>query len=83
MSIRTTVTLDEDVMERVQRESKVRGASFRETLNDLLRLGLLAAAQRPARRTLRIEPVPMGWKDGLNFDDVAGLLEYAEGELRR
>ncbi|MCC6366385.1 MAG: hypothetical protein IT165_22940 [Bryobacterales bacterium] len=83
MSIRTTVTLDEDVMERVQRESKVRGASFRETLNDLLRLGLLAAAQRPARRTLRIEPVPMGRKDGLNFDDVAALLEYAEGELRR
>lgn len=83
MSIRTTVTLDEDVLERVQHESRVRGSSFRETLNDLLRLGLLSAAERPVRRTLKIEPVPMGRKPGLNYDDIGGLLDYSEGELRR
>ncbi|HYZ87577.1 MAG TPA: hypothetical protein VE621_24390 [Bryobacteraceae bacterium] len=37
MSTRTTVTLDDDVLERVKRESRSRGASFRDTLNDLLR----------------------------------------------
>lgn len=83
MSIRTTVTLDEDVLERVQREARSRGDSFRNTLNNLLRLGLLSAAQAPARRTLRIEPVHMGVRPGLNYDDIGGLLDYAEGDLRR
>jgi hypothetical protein len=83
MGIRTTVTFDEDVLERVQHESRIRGSSFRETLNDLLRQGLLSAVEHPVRRTLRIEPIPMGRKPGLNYDDVAGLLDYSEGELRR
>ena len=49
MSIRTTVTLDEDVLDRVRRESRSRGASFRDTLNDLLRFALIAGQQRPDR----------------------------------
>ena len=81
MGVRTTVTLDEDVFERVQHESRARGSSFRETLNDLIRQGLLPVAG--VRRTLRIEPVRMGRKPGLNHDDIAGLLDYSEGELRR
>ena len=36
MSIRTTVTLDDDVAFRAKQESLTRGASFRDTLNDLL-----------------------------------------------
>lgn len=40
MSIRRTVTLDDDVLDRVRRKSRSRGASFRDTLNDLLRMTL-------------------------------------------
>jgi hypothetical protein len=54
MSIRTTVTLDEDVVARVRRESLSRGASFRDTLNDLLRAALLGVDYKPRRRALRI-----------------------------
>ena len=82
MSIRTTVTLDEDVMERVKRESRSRGASFRDTLNDLLRTAL-SLKVRPQRRTLKIEPVHMGYREGLNYDDISSLLEYGEGEQHR
>jgi hypothetical protein len=82
MSIRTTVTLDDDVAARVKRESRSRGASFRDTLNDLLRVALLSSANMP-RRTLKIKPVPMGYKPGLNYDSIESLLEYGEGEQHR
>lgn len=83
MSIRTTVTLDEDVLERVKRESRSRGASFRDTLNDLLRAALVNLETRPRRRTLKIKPAPMGFRAGLNHDDVESLIEYGEGERHR
>lgn len=83
MSIRTTVTLDEDVMERVKQESRSRGASFRETLNDLLRAALLNRDTEPPRRAFRIKPVHMGYREGLNYDDIQSLLEYGEGEQHR
>lgn len=83
MSIRTTVTLDDDVLERVKRESRSRGASFRDTLNDLLRAGLLNLETRPRSRTLKIKPTHMGYRAGLNHDDVESLLEYGEGDQHR
>ena len=83
MSIRTTVTLDDDVVARVKRESQSRGASFRETLNDLLRGALLGVDNKPRQRTLRIKPAHMGYKPGLNYDNVESLLEYGEGEQHR
>ena len=82
MSIRTTVTLDEDVLERVKRESRSRGASFRDTLNDLLRLALLNAESRTPR-TLKIKPTNMGGRPGLNYDDIESLIEYSEGVEHR
>ena len=83
MSIRTTVTLDEDVLERVRQESRTRGASFRDTLNDLLRSALLGSNSRSPRRNLKIKPTHMGYRPELNCDDIEGLLDYADGETRR
>jgi hypothetical protein len=83
MSIRTTITLDDDVVARVRRESNSRGASFRDTINDLLRTALLVADNKPARRTLSIQPSPMGYEEGLNYDNIESLLEYGEGEQHR
>ena len=83
MGIRTTVTFDDDVLEKLKRESRSRGASFRDTLNDLLRVALLHREQKPRRRTLKIEPTDMGYRAGLNYDSVEALLEYGEGEEHR
>jgi hypothetical protein len=83
MSIRTTITLDEDVMERVQRRARSLGKPFKETLNELLRTGLLAAESRPARRRFRLKPCHMGYRPELNYDDVESLMEYLEGPLHR
>lgn len=83
MSIRTTVTLDDDVLQRVKQESRARGASFRDTLNELLRFALTQPKSGPRRAKFRVKPTHMGWHPGINYDDIGGLLDLAEGENRR
>lgn len=83
MGVRTTITLDEDVLERVKRESQNRGRTFRETLNELVRLGLASSAAKPRRTPLRIRATDMGVRPGLNYDCIGSLLEYAEGPEHR
>ena len=48
---RTTVTLDEDVAIRLAEEQEKRGASFKDTVNALLRAGLDATNRRDTSRT--------------------------------
>jgi hypothetical protein len=84
MSIRTTVTLDEDVLERVKAESRKRGAPFRDTLNDLLRLALLTQSEAPARKPFKVRAYHLGPpRPGINYDSVEAMLEYAEGPEHR
>jgi hypothetical protein len=83
MSIRTTVTLDEDVVERVKQQSRARGKSFRETLNELLRTALVATETQPRRRKLDLVPHHGGYYPGLNYDCTEALLEYLEGPNHR
>jgi len=83
MSIRTTVTLDEDVLERLKAESRSRGTSFRETLNELLRLALTTQISHPIRSGFRVKPSHMGYRPGLNYDNIESLLELGEGEFHR
>lgn len=83
MSIRTTVTIDDDVIDRVKSESRSRGASFRDTLNNLLREALLNLQNRPQTRTLEIKPMHMGYRPNLNHDNAEALLEFGEGEKHR
>ena len=83
MSIRTTVTLDEELLERIRAESRKRGASFRDTLNDLLRLALAVQPAAGARRSFRVKAHHMGYRPGLNYDSIESLLEYGESENHR
>jgi hypothetical protein len=79
MGIRTTITLDEDVLERVKQESRSRGITFREALNNLIRAGLLASESQSKPREFRVKPHHGGYYPGLNYDCSEALLEYAEG----
>ena len=84
MSIRTTVTLDEDVLERVKQESRERGEPFKKTLNDLLRLAVSLDKAAQPRKPFKIRPFEnTGYIPGLNYDCISELLDYAEGEDRK
>ena len=82
-SARTTVTLDSDVLDRAKRFSAKRGLSFREGLNELVRLGLVANSQLGGERTFEIKSEPMGLQPGLSYDNIEELLEFGEGPLHR
>ncbi|MDQ2774246.1 MAG: ribbon-helix-helix domain-containing protein [Acidobacteriota bacterium] len=83
MSIRTTVSLDEDVLERVKEVSKSTGASFKDALNNLLRSALAQSSSETPKRNLRLQTSNMGYYPHLNYDDIEGLIEYAEGPWHR
>ncbi len=82
--MRTTVVLEDDVLERLQAESQLREASFRGTLNDVIRDGLAVAEQRRQGSTsFRVKPREMGLKPGLSYDSVSALIELGEGDAAR
>ena len=80
--VRTTLTLDDDVAKLLDREARRSGASFKETVNRYLRLGLMHSKPKE-RKPVIIEPRPMGLPPGLSYDKVEELIEYLEGPLHK
>ena len=82
MSVRTTVTLDEDVAAKLRDEARRRGKPFKQALNEALRRGLLE--RRLSSRPFRVQARGLGrLRPGVSLDDIAGLLDQIEGERRR
>jgi hypothetical protein len=80
MSIRTTVTLDDDVVERVKAESRSRGASFKETLNDLLRVALTRQASERPRIPFKVKAYHLGKHPCMKYTKTEEMLECLEGK---
>ena len=82
--MRTTLTLDDDVAVRLQREQRRQRLPFKRLVNDLLRAGL-DAAQTPRQR--RTPFVTAGFSLGPSLvgslDNVEEVLSRAEGEAHR
>jgi hypothetical protein len=77
--MRTTLSLDDDVVQLLKKEVRRTGSSFKEAVNRFLRMGLTASKQ-PVRKPFRVKP----WSLGLPpFEKVEELLEYLEGPDHR
>jgi len=84
MGLRTTLTLEEDVMDRLRGEAQRTGRPFKAVVNDAIRAGLERRALRASRgASFTIKPFDMGLKAGLELDDIEGLLDRLEGAQRR
>lgn len=83
MSIRTTVTLDEDIATKLKEQSLRRGVPFRKLLNEVLRKGLDAFGTVPARKRFKVDAVDMGYMPGVSYDNISGLIEVGEGDAWR
>lgn len=82
--MRTTVVLDEDVLERLKEEARLREATFKGTLNEVIRDGLMVAEKRRAQPvSFEIKPRAMGLKEGYSYDSISKLIALAEGEDAR
>lgn len=79
--VRTTVTLDPDVAAKVKELAHRRRASFKETLNDLLRRGLAApGAAREKGEPFVVEPHTGGFRSGIDPEKLNQLLDQLDAE---
>ncbi len=82
VSTRTTLTLDDDVAVGIDREVRRTGRSMRVVVNDALRAGLEPRGG-PMAPPFRVEADDLGLRQGIEVDDIAGLLERIEGSSHR
>lgn len=82
--MRTTLTLDDDVAERLKAEVHRRRRPFREIVNETLRIGLASRRAARPKQPFRVVPRDLGELcPGLSLDNVADLLEQVEGPRHR
>jgi hypothetical protein len=74
--MRTTLTLDDDVLELASRQAKLRGVSLGKTVSDLLRRGLSAATPAQDKGGLVVFHLPAD-SPKVTTDDVRRI--EAEG----
>jgi hypothetical protein len=76
--MRTTLTLDPDVADRLRALARERGLPFKQVVNNVLRRGLHDGPGPPA---FRVEARPLGLRPGIDLDralDLAARLEDDE-----
>lgn len=82
--MRTTLTLDDDVADKLKRLARRSGRAFREVVNETLRRGLLAEAVGTRRQPFKVSVRDLGaLRPGLSLDNIGDLLERVEGPLHR
>jgi hypothetical protein len=66
----------------LQKEVRRSGVSFKQAVNDFLRLGLTASRQR-TRKPFVVTPRKVGLPPGLSYDNIEELLETLEGATHK
>jgi hypothetical protein len=81
--MRTTITIDNDVLERARAISAKLRTPFKTVINEALRVGLDQVEQPAKCRHYKTKPHAMGLKAGRNLDNIQELLAQIEGEDSR
>lgn len=77
--MRTTITLDKDVEKKLDAEMRrQKGKSFKDVVNETLRIGLLTRRELRAAELFKVEARPMGVMPGLNYNNIGDLIEHLE-----
>ena len=82
--MRTTLTLDRDVAERLKKEIRRTGHGLKAIINDALRRGLRIAGRPPRLPRFEVRPHAFGVKPGIDLDRINQLVDELEtGEAAR
>jgi len=81
--MRTTLPIDDDVIERARAVAAKLRRPFRTIVNEALRAGLDQVEQPAKQRPYKTEAHAMGLKSGRNIDNIQELLAQVEGEDSR
>ena len=83
--MRTTLTLDTDVVHLLGEAMHRAQKPFKQVVNDAIRRGLLPQMNRPTKRPYRVKPYSGGLRDGLDLGHLNALndeLQVAEYALK-
>jgi hypothetical protein len=75
--MRTTLTLDPDVSDRLRAIARERGLPFKQVVNAVLRRGLGTDGDAIP---FRVESRPLGLRPGVDLDDALGLAAGLEDD---
>jgi len=81
--MRTTLTIEDDVLDKAKEVAKKLHQPFRLVINEALRSGLEKIEEPLKTRPYRTQPHKMGLKPGRNLDNIHELLAQIEGEDHR
>ena len=82
--VRTTLTLDEDVIAKLREDMRRTGKSFKETVNENLRVALTFKTGPKPRKKFVVNAKDMGpMRPGLSLDCASALIEELEGPMHR
>ena len=78
--MRTTLTIEPDVEQLLQREMRRTGRSMKAVVNDALRRGLGARNKPPKLPRFKVEPHAFAFKTGVDADRLSQLVDELEAE---
>ncbi len=81
--MRTTLSLDDDVLDRARRIAAKLRNPFRAVVNEALRTGLTGLEDGARQRRYVTEPHAMGLRQGHDLDNIQELIAQIEGETAR
>ncbi len=81
--MRTTINIDNDVLDRARSLASKLGTPFKMVINEALRAGLDKVEKPAEQRPYRTTPHAMGLREGYNLDNIQELLAEAEGDTFR
>lgn len=81
--MRTTLNIDDDVLDRARSVAGRMHAPFRRVVNEALRAGLQAVEKPSRAQAYRTRPHNLGLKAGRNLDNIQDLISQVEGEDHR
>jgi hypothetical protein len=76
--MRTTLTLDPDVAEQLEKEMRRSGRGLKATVNEALRRGLRMGARAPRPPRFDVRPHAFGVKPGIDLDRINQLVDELE-----
>lgn len=81
--MRTTITLDDDVVAGLkQLQKRNPKKSFKELVNQLIKKGLTASGSKPNQK-FEVKPLLAAHNPSYDFDNISKLIENLEGDSHK
>ena len=81
--MRTTLSIDDDVLDKARSLAQKLHSPFRRVVNEALRAGLQTVEEPARTKPYRTQPRNLGLRPGRSLDNIHELIAQIEGEDHR